>query len=209
MDRRILDWDRAKEKWPYLAHLPSPLPPNGDIGAIIGMDFLHIEPPEGVDGPYAVRTDLGRCVIGPVDENYICSPSNEAIPKEAVQTEASSYFSIARQVDAPSAPDDRLPLVLDFFKLKSNRTRPNTKIGLSELEERAVQIAESTIRHEKPGDKYEIGLPFISEEKTLNNRALPLQMLERQQVRFKREPDYAKIFAEQCISTRTLTSQGA
>jgi len=41
LDCHTLDWDRAVVKWPYLASLPAPGPPNCDIGALIGIDVVR------------------------------------------------------------------------------------------------------------------------------------------------------------------------
>ena len=201
LDCHTLDWDRAIVKRPYLASLPAPAPPNCDIGALIGMDVVRahlqrdlIEPPAGVDGPYAIKTDLGWCVIGPVDDSYISS--------NVLKTPASptpSCFSIACAESSLQSPDDSLhEVVLNYFKLEAATTRPDAPMKLTKLEQRAVDIAEATIRHEKVGDMYEVGLPLISDDETfIDNRLQAVGMLERQQSRFKKDPIYAELYAKE------------
>ena len=90
LDRSTLNWKKALETWPYLNEVPPPAPPNCDIaGLLIGMDVVSahlqrriISLPKGIDGPHAVQTDLGWCVIGPVHRDFICLSTEVFIPEE-------------------------------------------------------------------------------------------------------------------------------
>ena len=203
LDRSTLNWKKARKAWPYLNEVPPPAPPNCDIGLLIGMDVVNahlqrrvISPPEGVDGPHAVQTDLGWCVIGPVPRDFICSSADIVVKEETPPT---SCFSIVKPESHPSPSDDLLHrMVCDFFKMEANGIRPSAETLLSADEKRALRHAEATVRHDKEGDCYYVGLPKTHDDATLpNNYPLASTMLQRQLKKFAHQPELAKNFADQ------------
>lgn len=205
LDRSTLNWKLAKEKWPYLAGLPPPAPPDCDIGVLIGMDVINahiqreiISPPPGMEGPYAVRTDLGWCFIGPVHQDYVCS-SSELKRDYEPSSPSQSCFSIVRPEVTPGMSDEALHnLVLDYFKVESVGTRKSTSPMLTAAERRALDYAERTVQHDKVGGSYSVGIPKISDDASLpNNYVFALQMFNRQRLKFARQPALAKSFSDQ------------
>jgi hypothetical protein len=203
LDRSTLNWEKARRAWPYLNEVPPPAPPNCDIGLLIGMDVVSahlqrriISPPQGVDGPHAVQTELGWCVIGPVHRDFICS-STDAITPEKLQS--TSCFSIVKPEALPNLSDDALHrMVRDFFKMESIGIQPAAEAMLTADEKRALLHAQSTVRHDKDGECYYVGLPKTYDGVTLpNNYGLASMMLQRQLKKFAHQPELAKNFADQ------------
>ena len=65
-------------------------------------------------------------------------------------------------------------------------------------EKRALLHAKTTVRHDKDGDCYYVGLPKTYDGATLpNNYGLASTMLQRQLKKFAHQPELAKNFADQ------------
>jgi hypothetical protein len=89
-------------------------------------------------------------------------------------------------------------LVLDYFNVESVGTRKSTSPMLTVAECRALDYAERTVRHDKVGGSYSVGIPKISDNATLpNNYVFALQMFNRQRLKFARQPALGKSFSDQ------------
>ncbi len=145
---RALNWDRAVAEWPYLAALPPPPPSDAKIQIIIGMDVvrahLHrevIEPPPGVDGPIAIRTDVGWCYVGPVDQSFIHPSSSWNVMRFG----ATSPPSISSS-DASSESSSTIHWPKKSPKKKQGTKHP-LKIPRNAKSRPAVQPANSGLNH--------------------------------------------------------------
>jgi hypothetical protein len=89
-------------------------------------------------------------------------------------------------------------MVCDFFKMEASGIRPTAETLLTADEKRALLHAQATVRHEKEGDCYYVGLPKTHDNAHLpNNYVLALTMLQRQLKKFAYQPELAKNFADQ------------
>ena len=89
-------------------------------------------------------------------------------------------------------------MVRNFFKMEANGIRPAAETMLTTDEKRALLHAQNTVRHDRDGDCYYVGLPKTYDGATLpNNYGLASMMLQRQLKKFAHQPELAKNFADQ------------
>ncbi|XP_057377943.1 uncharacterized protein LOC130699905 [Daphnia carinata] len=130
----------------YLRGLDFPARDATEVQVLIGMDVqdahLNFEvrrPPAGVQGPNAVRTPFGWCVVG------------KTFPMSAAEA-ASINFVKLDSIELLEESVER------FWRTQSLPVREAPKTFMSALDRCAVEQLEATIRH--TGVRYEVGLPM-------------------------------------------------
>ena len=70
---RRSEWRADPIRWSYLNGIQCPDVSDSEVTVLIGMNVVaaHLQletrsPPVGRDGPHAIRTHLGWCLIGPI-----------------------------------------------------------------------------------------------------------------------------------------------
>ena len=168
------------DKWPHLKKIKDKIPKLDDsieIGLLIGCNCPKaIKPKEVITGkgedPYAIRTLLGWCIVGPVTstqspESSIVSSCNAILTHESTPMENLSIDFVVRD----KAKEIMNPLVVkQMFQLDFAEHRSAKKQGLSKEDRRFLNIVETGV-HRCDDGHYELPLPLKEDFKGLpNNR---------------------------------------
>lgn len=181
-------------KWPHLQRIKDKIPEyeeSLEVGLLIGCNCPKaIKPKEVIlgksDEPYAIRTLLGWCVVGPVGEldgeALIDSNSHRILAREVIpNTKDSLSFVLvnpSKEVITPSAINRMFEM--DFAEHKRSSQR-----GLSQEDRRFLEIAEKGI-HQCHDGHYELPLPLKNDDVKLpNNKEAALRRLNQLKGRFQ------------------------
>ncbi|KAK3755825.1 hypothetical protein QZH41_003462 [Actinostola sp. cb2023] len=180
------------DKWPHLQTIRDELHPyqhDLEIGLLIGCNCPEaIKPKEVILGksgdPYAVRTTLGWCIVGPVgasdtpleDHALNASTCNSIATCEIVSKTRNGHSFVlsspTKEIIHPSAV--RQMFEIDFAEHKGAST-----YGLSKEDRRFLEIAEQGI-HQCEDGHYELPLPLKDKRVKLpNNREAALRRLNQ------------------------------
>ena len=180
--------------WPHLEKIKDKIPKldaSFEIGLLIGCNCPKaIKPREVITGksedPYAVRTLLGWCIVGPVSstqspDSPVVSSCNRIFARENISTENLSFDFIvsdkAKEIMNPSA-------VKQMFELDFAEHRSTKRQGLSKEDRRFLNIAEMGI-HQCDDSHYELPLPLKEGFKGLpNNRDDAVRRMHHLKKRF-------------------------
>ena len=182
---RRSEWKADPERWSYLNGIHCPDVNDSQVTVLIGMNVVaaHLQletrsPPAGQDGPHAIRTQLGWCLIGPISSK----------PERRVQFPTAE--SPAPQFNYCTADNILQDLVHQSMKLEAMGVKYENASLLSVEEQRAIDIVERTTRF--TGERYEAGLPWKEDDISLpSNREVALRMLLSVEKRNARDPAYA------------------
>ncbi|XP_031554426.1 uncharacterized protein LOC116291397 [Actinia tenebrosa] len=184
------------DKWQHLRRIKDKIPPIDDsleVGILIGSNCPKaIKPKEIITGksndPYAVRTILGWCIVGPsnpseatTDEEVLAN-CNRIIAREACNSdERVVQFVISKPTKELVNPIAVAKMFeLDFVEHMASPTK-----GLSKEDRRFLQIASEGIHRTEDGH-YELPLPLRDENVTLpDNRAAAARRLDQLKRRFE------------------------
>ena len=179
---------RLKREWRHLAGVEFAPQKSTSIELLIGMDvtaaheILELKKPaQGVDGPRAIRTPFGWCVIGKV-------PPPEG-PKKLKPVNA-----VVGHVSIAPAEDDLHNLVQGFFSIESMGIKREVKPPMAIEHRKALEILDNTILH--IGDRYQVGLMWKDPNVMLpNNKIAALRRFYSLERRFARDLDFASNYS--------------
>ena len=151
---------------------------------LLGMNVVaaHLQletrsPPVGRDGPHAIRTHLGWCLIGPISSKL----------EKRVQFSADPPTPQFNYCTADSILQD---LVYQSMKIEAMGVKYDNASLLSAEEQRAIDIVERTTCF--TGERYEAGLPWKDDNISLpSNREVAFRMLQSVERRNAKDPVYA------------------
>lgn len=171
------------DKWPHLQGVRIPSI-NADVGLLIGTDVAEALEPEEVirsikDGPYAVRTALGRTVNGPLRENTR-SRTKHGCPQIKI-----NRISVARLEE----------LWAQQFKCDFPENAQSEQLEMSKEDQLFMdRVSEST---KLVNGHYSIGLPLKNKDvKMPNNRAVA----EQRALNMKKKLQRNQTFKEDYVS---------
>ena len=152
VDYRSLDWNRATAKWKYLVGVTPPSPSSCTIGLLIGMNAtdLHIQeeiraPAPGTRGPFAVRTPLGWCNIGPVPLKL----TEDLDSRTTTPPDAAQCFSLSCRPREVEESDDTLhDLVHRSFQLEAIGIKPDVVTPISSRDQLAIDLVSGSFKLE-------------------------------------------------------------
>ncbi|KAK3745254.1 hypothetical protein QZH41_010888, partial [Actinostola sp. cb2023] len=187
-------------KWPHLQRIKNDIPKLDetlDIGLLIGCNCPKaLKPKEVITGksedPYAIRTLLGWCkvgpVAGPVNAKQESSGTCNSIMACEVLPETGDSVSIVlqsqtKEIIQPSAINKMFEQ--DFVEHKKKQLQ-----GTSKEDRKFLEIAEKSI-HQCDDGHYELPLPLKdSDVRFPNNRQLALHRLNYLKNKFNRKSSY-------------------
>ena len=175
--------------WDHLRAIADKIPeydPSIPVGLMIGGDNIKaIEPLEIVqsndDGPYAKRTRMGWCIVGPIDKGSVSRDihSNRTGITEVIQGQdittgkpMSHTFATASSVQDMYVTNMLKEMfIMDFTEPASE------KEGMSAEDRKFIQIMDDNVS--KKNCQYELPLPFRNADVHLpNNRVQALRRLQ-------------------------------
>ena len=193
------------QQWNYLDEVSRSMTDANEgisFGLMIGGNCMKaLEPLQTIlskdNGPYAFRTRLGWCVVGPIrssnkvnDVSIKCNFTNvSTAPKfnvsdAATCAMANHHFSTKCQVRDNVITDT----LLDMYNIDFSETNTEER-GLSREDGRFLKILEDGVR--LSGGHFEVPLPFRDDNPKLpNNRRQALYRLEGVKRRMQRDPKY-------------------
>jgi len=196
------------EKWPHLQRIKDKIPElddSLDIGLLIGCNCPKaLKPKEVITGksedPYAVRTLLGWCIVGPVSnsqdesENLHGHSCNRTIACETEDTNKGRKFV----VNEPTKELINPAVITQMFELDFTDHKNDARQSLSKNDRKFLSIVEKGIHRTEDGH-YEIPLPLRDENVALpNNKALAMRRLSHLKRRF--EADNGKQFKDEYVT---------
>ena len=191
------------DKWPHLRKIKNKIPEvdkNLDVGLLIGCNCPKaMKPREVITGksedPYAVRTLLGWCIVGPTD---LADQDNKYSDGECFEGSGSCNRIVAREM---GREDREITFVLNqkttedvidpaavvrMMNLDFAERKDFSPTSLSKEDRQFLAIAEKGI-HRAPDRHYELPLPFKNDKVSLPNiKALALHCLQNLKRRFKK-----------------------
>ena len=183
--------------WVHLEELVDKVPRKSDIetGLLIGVNCTKaLEPQEVIPskdgGPFAFRSPLGWCVVGPLTKSTKKSITcNRVLVKDPVSGNiAPHYFGIPDEIKDVSAKQ--------MLKLMYNTEFSETRlegIGSANLEELSYEDKLLEMMDEntkKVGKHYQLPLPLKNHNKFPNNRCLAEKRLQYLKGRFIKNPKF-------------------
>ena len=191
------------DKWPHLTKIKNKIPEvdkNLDVGLLIGCNCPKaMKPREVITGksedPYAVRTLLGWCIVGPTDP---ADQDNKYSDGKCFEGSGSCNRIVAREM---GQEDREITFVLNqktkedvidpaavvrMLNLDFAERKDFSPTSLSKEERQFLAIAEKGI-HRAPDRHYELPLPLKNDKVSLpNNKALALHCLQNLKRRFQK-----------------------
>ena len=205
---------RKLKKWDYLERISKELGDNEDISVdlLIGANCLQaLEPMEVIprqnDGPYAIKTALGWCVVGPIKAQYhnVVSCNRIAVIKADSGKMAEHHLEIEKGCEDIGVKEMLKKIYMtDFSEPCLKDADPVTK-GLKEIsydDKRFLKIMQKEIS--KVGKHHQLPLPLRNNNMSLpNNQNLVEKRLMHLKKWFEKDckfyEDYNK-FMEEIIS---------
>ena len=185
------------KKWKYLDHIINQLKwkENPDVGLLIGANCTKaLEPIEMIQsrngGPYAFRTRLGWCVVGPVNNsNNRRISCNRITVKQADSNEVGMhYFQSNMEVKEQNVPEMLKKIYNHDFTEAQHMVNKETA-GMSQEDKKFLSIVENGTK--LVNGHYEIPLPFRNQDVNLpNNRIQAVKRFDSLQKRMARDKKY-------------------
>ena len=185
-------------KWRHLRHLANKIYPyqkDLQVGLLIGSNCPNVIKPKHVipgrsSDPYAIRTFLGWCIIGPVtgstnkeDSDVSC---HRVAVKEIGSEELPSHGFVVETLVKEIFPE----AVERMFERDFNEVKYMAQQILSMDDRRFVAKVKQGITHRSDGH-YELPLPLRNESLALpNNEKLAVHRLQQLKQRFQRDDKY-------------------
>ena len=167
------NWPKSKLRWPHLSELEIPSIDSSKVRVLIGRNVrgVHSVLEERIapddNGPDAIRTPFGWCVVGPI-------PSRREVRRPRVNL---LRFETERD--------------LENLWLEEQYGPDKRSVPMSENDKRGLEVLNRTIRHN--GERYEVGLMLKSDDVSVPNpenyAKTQFLALERQCVR---NPEYGE-----------------
>ena len=154
------------KQWKYLDHITNQLnlEDNLPVGLLIGANCVKaLEPLEILqsrnEGPYAFKTRLGWCIVGPVSQNNKNTVSCNRIAVRQADTKqvGTHFFQVGNQVHDNEVPD-MLKKIYNHDFTESHHMANKEMVGASQEDKRFLQILEEGAK--LVNGLYEIPLPF-------------------------------------------------
>ena len=196
------------DKWPHLRKIKdkiSPLNEDLDVGLLIGSNCPKaIKPREIVAGrsedPYAVRTLLGWCIVGPanpsgtpMDEDSLAT-CNRITAKEIACD--GDDIGIDFVLSEPTKELIHPSAILRMFKLDFAEHKGTPAKSLSKDDRKFLKIAKDGIHRTEDGH-YELRLPIRDEATSLpDNREVALRRLNQLKRRFANDKQYREDYVK-------------
>ena len=170
------------KQWKYLHRIIPEMKIDKDleVGLLIGANCLRaLEPQEVIssqdDGPYAFKTRLGWCIVGPITEGYQdrrfhCNKT--AVEDTSTGNISKHHFEIEKSI------------IMQLYNADFTESKTRLTNGINEniTEVSTEDIAFLKLMDSKcsrSGDHYELPLPFRDEDINLpNNRILAEKRLQ-------------------------------
>ena len=207
------------KKWKYLEKISGEIiqEENIEVGMLIGANCMKaLEPiaiiPSLNGGPYAYKTKLGWCIVGPIagNENKTSIKCHLIAVQNAVTGELSSHhFAIKDDRMVADVGVKEMFARLYHNKFSEERHIPiNSILGnideISKEDKRFIDILQSGTT--KNGSHYEVPLPFRDKEFQLpNNRNQAVNRMEQLKKRFQKDPVFFKSYTKEI---EELTAKG-
>lgn len=183
---KVVDWNTFKKEWPHLRSIEFPEVYHDVVDILVGLDAidLHntIEEIWGKPGePVARRTPLGWTCVGD--------------PEKYIPSESSNYAQ-SFHVHASENLDQTLRR---FWELDAIGIRSDNSEVYTPAEREAMAKVAASRRY--VDGRYEVGIPWIQEERKLeNNRVLAQKRLENLEKSLQRKPKVAEQYNEALAS---------
>lgn len=190
-------------RWPHLQRIQDKIErfdETLDIGLLIGCNCPKALKPKEVitgksDDPYAVRTLLGWCIVGPVSvpafsdsKTSMSSSSCHAIIAREVLPETGDSVSIVLQTQAKEIIQPSM--INQMFELDFAEHKKTSLHNTSKEDRKFLQIAEKGIHHSDDGH-YELPLPLKNKDVCLpNNRQMAFHRLGYLKKKFARNSSF-------------------
>ena len=211
MDNKDITQPSQLKQWKYLEHITNQFNFEDDlpVGLLIRANYVKaIEPLEILqsrnEGPYAFKTRLGWCIVGPVSQNNKNTVSCNRIAVRQADTKqvGTHFFQVGNQVHDNEVPDMLKKIYNDDFTESYHMA--NKEVGTSQEDERFLQILEEGAK--LVNGHYEIPLPFRRVDIQLPNNKVQaekrLASLKKKMARNNKfKDDYIEFMKE-------LTSKG-
>ncbi|XP_032798244.2 uncharacterized protein LOC116934945 [Daphnia magna] len=176
-----VDWPRLKRRWPHLRELDIPAIDTNQVGCFIGINvpkaLLQLE--NGTlseEEPIGILTQFGWSVISD-------------IPITCMGERLENCQALSLREDKADEAIQEL-WTPEFFTSRAERQAYS-----NEQEKRALKILETTVRY--LGDRYEIGLPWKSDDVYLpNNLASALRRLYATESRFQLYAEHGRRYTK-------------
>jgi hypothetical protein len=179
-----VNWEKEKQKWSHLRDLDLPAVDSKQIGCFVGTNtpraLLQLEsriPDRG--GPVAVLTPFGWTAMGEISYEPATNP-------DLVNTTCAAT-AVWQEDEADEAV--QLWWTPELFNSTTKRQKRH-----SAEEARAIEILTQTIRN--LGDRYEVGLPWKTEDIRLPNNRTSALRRKRNKNRFRLDPDFASKYTQ-------------
>ena len=180
VDQEEVPTPKKIQQWKYLEKIKDHLIQDGesiDIGILIGGNCpLALEPTEVISskhgGPYAYKTKLGWCIMGPItDASPRYTTCNKIAVKNADQEVSSHYFCILNEVKDQSITD----MLMTIYQHDFNEVGDSSIVKkVSQEDEKFLEIMEN--KAVKVDGHYQLPLPFRDKDvKFVNNKSQVIQ----------------------------------
>ena len=190
------------QRWRYLNDIKKYLPQDGgniEIGILIGGNCpLALEPNEVIPskdgGPYAYRTKLGWCIMGPITGKALASTACNkiAVKNVADQQVASHYFCIASQVQDQTITNQLMRMYQHDFNEVGDSSILNS---VSQEDMKFLEIMNEQVV--KVDGHYQLPLPFRNPDvKFANNKSQVIQRMLWLKRKLKSNPKMLKHYNE-------------
>ncbi len=194
--------------WKHLAPILEKLPSFNSsmpIGLLIGANCPKaLEPheviPSADNGPYAIRSQLGWCVVGPLESEELASTaktgnnSRIASRKTAIDISTNSlskhHFAVQKEMEDTSIKEMLVKIYESEF-IESN----SEKRSLSQEDHKFMSIM--TENCQLVNGRYQLPLPFRSNHVTIPyNKRMAIQRLEPLKRKFHKNPKFKEDYCE-------------
>ena len=190
------------KQWKYLHRIIPEMKIDKDleVGLLIGANCLRaLEPQEVIssqdDGPYAFKTRLGWCIVGPITEGYQDRrfPCNKiAVEDPSTGNISKHHFEIEKSIKENGLRDLLKKLYnADFTESKTTLTNGINE-NLTEVSTEDIAFLKlMDSKCSRSGDHYELPLPFGDEDINLpNNRILAEKRLQYLKKKFQKNEKF-------------------
>ena len=196
------------DKWPHLKKIKekiSPLNESLNVGVLIGSNCPKaIKPREIVAGrsedPYAVRTLLGWCIVGPAnppdtqtDEDSLVT-CNRIVAKEIARDTDDKGINFV--LNEPTKELINATAIVKMFEQDFTEHKGTPAKSLSKEDRKFLQIVKDGI-HRTDNGHYELPLPLRDEAMSLpDNKEVALRRLNQLKKRFASDKQYREDYAK-------------
>ena len=183
LSRKKCNWPREKMHWSHLADLNLPAVDSSLVTVLLGRDVRGAhdvteqrKAPTDCNGPDAILTPFGWCVVGPIPTKVFKS------------TATGPQINHVRFDSSDEQLRDNISKLWDTEAFGYSK---NNKPILPSDDQRAMEILEKSIRH--TGERQEVALMWKSEDTVLpDNRSAALRHMQQLTTRFVRDAAYAE-----------------